>query len=289
MNVDDYVQRLGGDGARALGYQSRPRPQRMTGFDLSERDDRVDPEKPFLRGYGPVEASTCTGLELTPQAIWDVNGYYRRLGFRWPYLGITRADLREAYHRVDGESSVETTYALKQLLNPAVRHDYDRMPLGEQFFDEFVDAMIKYRAKWTAASRTATTGTTVTASEVLDEWDLKLISEDEGAQKAAPEAKAPKVSDPTAKVPWHWAYYLWRSSTNDPDRLARWQQLLISEYAKNGVQTKVSVGYFGKQPHSWVSARVGERTVLFLNEAAEPTAQMAAQAVAYVAESQITT
>lgn len=280
LDIADYVDRLGGDGARSIGYRAqRPRTPSVgySSDDLADRLAQVDPEKPFLRGWGPAEASTCTDVELTPTVIWDVNGYYRALGFEFPYRGITRKDLREGYQRVGGQRSVKTTYAFKQLLDPYVRFDYDRMELGDRFFDDFVSEEIKLSAVKEAGRRTAESGEVVDGEEILDEWGLKSVSDDK-----APKPRNAKVSDPDAKVPWEWAYYLWQSGEDNRDRLARWQEMLISGFARNGIRRMVSVGFFGKQPHSWVSARVGNRTVIFLSEDVEPTAQMAEQAVAYL-------
>ena len=280
LDGEQYARNLGGDGLRALGY-------RATGvhearIPVGEAEDRisrnVDISKPFKRGAGPAEASTCTALDITPPVIWDVNHYYRRLGIPFPYRDITRAQLREAFHRVGGERYVEITYAFKQLLNQAVRYDYDRAPWGQPFFDDYLDELLKQEARREAARRqVAAGGASVTAGDVLEDWGLHLV--DEQVQDADTEPEA--APEPVERV-WSWSYYLWRSVCDDRERLGRWQAALVAEFSRLGISRTIAVGYFGKQPHSWVSVDAGNTKAILLHENVEPTQQMAAQAAAYV-------
>lgn len=230
-----------------------------------------DEEHPVLRGWGAIECSPCTQLVPMPQVIWDVNGYYRELGFSFPYRGITRKSLRLAYQERQGQDSVRLTFVFQQLLNPEVRRDYDCTSLGEPFFDLYLQDWFKRKAVEEAVRRVQK-GRPTEAEEVLQEWGLHLESEDD------------ELSEPPPTVDsWRWAYYQWRTRFDDLQRLAAWQALLISALSAVGVNRHFSVGFFGKHPHRWVPVEIDNRLVLLINENEEPSLELAVMAAITVA------
>lgn len=284
IDVTEYVQRLGGDGTRVLGYRKTRQQAAVEREYVQERWDRTT-ETPWLRGLpGHALASSCTALEATPTVVWDVNGYYRSLGLGiafllWRRREITRAVLREAFHAIDGETSVLATYALKQLLDPLTRWEYDRTPLGEVFYDDLLSEEIRLDAKREAGRRLASGQDEVSYEEVLDEWGLKIVPPSPASERpAAP----PEVPHPRRPVD-EWSYYLWRGAHGDfTESLWEWQRMLVAAFSANGIDRRFAVGYTRRQPHSWVTAEVKAGLVVFLNEDATPTSEMAAQVVAYV-------
>lgn len=290
LDVAEYIHNLGEAGSH-LGT-GRLRPKAAPALDRSSLNSHTgvqeDPSRPVLHGQGPVEASTCTGLQVTPTAIWDVNGYYRRLGFGWPFTP-TRVELRTAYGSMGASPSPEVAYSFKQLWNRWIRADYDRAPLGEPYFDDLVSESLKREARVEAGRRWARDGVEVDPRKVLEDWGLTLPEESgDQSSPAEPRDKPDRPSvTPEAEEFWPWAFYLWRSTKTSTGHLARWQEMLISRFAFMGMQEKFSVGYFGKQPHSWVSVKVGRRRVILLNEHAEPTIEMARQAVEFVRQGQL--
>lgn len=287
LDIEQYVQKLGGDGTRALGYRKALAPAQTVQERPRALPGAEEVGRPFMVGYGRVAAaSSCTAVEITPTMVWDVNGYYRSLGFDlvfllWNRRRITTAVLREAYHRTGGERSILATYALKQLRNPMTRFEYDRAPLDQPFYDDLVSEEIKLSAKREAGRRMAETGEEVEYPEVLDEWGLKL-------EEPAPAAPPVREPEPGPDTTWRWAYYVWRGASPYPSsRLEQWQAMLASEFSENGIHRRFAVGYTRRQPHSWVVAEADGTTVFFLNEEVDPTGEMAAKAVAYVSREDI--
>lgn len=283
IDVTEYIHALGGDAADYLtpGFvrPKRPTPAMDKSALTERRGTDYDLSRPLLYGSGPAEASTCRGLQATPTAIWDVNGYYRMLGFGWPFTP-TRKELLAAFKAYGNHPTSEITFAFKQLWHPVIRAEYDRSPLGEPFYDEMVSEALKREAKLEAGRRSAREGREVKAEEVLDDWGMKVDEEPEPTPKKK-EAPGPSQARPET-VPWLWSYYLWRSNEADKENLALWQELLVEQFAILGIATTFSVGYFGKQAHRWVAVKVGQRTAILLNEGQEPTTEMAKQAVEFV-------
>src|SRR5438067_12657373 len=100
--------------------------------------DEQEEDQIYRATWGPVDISTQTCLERAWDLIWDVNGYYRALGVQWPFKD-GRKDLRVAYHERGGPDDEYLTYVFKQLLQPKVRSDYDKSPLGSRFRDKYVE------------------------------------------------------------------------------------------------------------------------------------------------------
>lgn len=276
--IEDYIGRLGPGGAHALGYRRLSSKQEGGTAEVEPVFTPRDAELPHLIPGGPAECSTSTELAVHPDVIWDVNGYYRELGFSFPYRDITRRDIRIAAQERNSEGSVRLTFVLQQLIDRSVRYEYDRAPWGKPFMDGWLEASLLINAKREASRRTLLSGDEVPFEDVLDEWGLSSLSDEEHQEQAEQKKSLGKKS----KRGWNWSYYLWRSGHYAPLVLGEWQTLLISEFARQGVRRKFSVGFLGKQPHPWVSVAVGRRLAILLNEAEAPTAELAAKAVAAV-------
>lgn len=285
LNIDDYVQRLGGGGAQALGYRQPIKVSTVYDDVPSPPVSVRNPDEPYKVGNGPAECSTSTELVRTPEVIWDVNGYYRSLGFEFPYIGVTRKAIRIAALRANSSSSVRLTFVVNQLLDRYVRYEYDRMPLGEAYMDGWIEQELKQQAKRAAVQRSAEQGREVDFQEVLNEWGAAALTEEEAA-----EVDRMRETDRLRRATeWGWSYYLWRSRKYDPEVLREWQSLLVSEFSRAGARMKFCVGFLGEQSHPWVFVVVGSRLAILLNEAEAPTTELAMKAVAAVLSEHNTT
>jgi hypothetical protein len=303
LDIGDYIAALGGNGAKALGYEA---PRRSPAYGLAQpsasppREVRtpVDAEKPYLVGWTPVEASTVTELARIEPMVWDVNRYYRDLGFSWPYTRVGRRELMRAYQEQDGQDSVRLTYCFHQLLNEDVRWEYDRMPLGEPYFDDYVAEELRRHAVTEAHRRRVEDADETDAEAVFKEWGFESTDEtpEKNARQRRKEAETRDLvhravmARRAADTLWGWSYYAWRirPAFGAAHRLARWQKLLLKEFGRKNARMRFCVGLVGRQPHPWVVALVGQRTVFFLNEdeAVTPTSEMAERAVASVLSDQ---
>jgi hypothetical protein len=246
-----------------------------------ERSAMVD--DPWRVGNGPATCSTRrTATSTRPLYAWDVNGYYRELGIPWPYVDATRGVLRKAFYAVNGHESARLTYCFKQLLNPAVRAEYDEWPLGEEYLhDEYVQDAIKKRAAFEASKRTQD-GTYTHAETILDEWGF-IMKYDEVLGDRFDTSSGKGQDDPGQSfdpIEWVYSYWLWKSFGTDVARLQTWQTLLVSELANRDEQIDLAVGSVGKVPHDYVIGFVdNEFWVVFLNNKVEPDPVIAATAV----------
>lgn len=235
----------------------------------------VDDGKPLLHGWGPVEFSTCTLLALSPEVCWDVNGYYRELGVHWK---ASRKELMRAYQSFGAMPSARIAYIFKQLLNPVIRREYDRTPLGGLFLDDYVKEAIQREATMRAAKKRMD-GQDITPEQILDEMGLRLLPDDEEALDdevlGEEDVRALDVGDTGI---WPWSFYLWRTKQIDEGRLRQWQEMLASAFGSRGVHLRLAVGLHGSSVHPWVIAAVGYRTVVFLHRDHQPTVE-AAEAV----------
>jgi hypothetical protein len=240
---------------------------------------------PQLRGRTVhAMASTETGLALRPEVIHDANGYYRSLGFTFPYLRITRKQLRLAAFEHDAANDERKMHNLKQLLDPEIRAKYDLVPFWERFVDKYFQAWLKERALREAREANqhrAPWQKETTPEDLLREWGFGVQQDPEEGEEPPPELETPEVSDPdaTVKIPWTYSYYVWRSDCDDTDRLGRWQELLIAEFVQVGAKRRFAVGFVGRQPHEWVAGEVRGNHVLYINEDVEPNQELAAKAV----------
>lgn len=244
------------------------------------------PDVPSLYGSGPPDWSTSGELVPDPPVIHDVNCYYRALGFSWPFTGITRRDLRDAYIRTGGPDDAWKTYAYKILLNREIRRQYDRMPFGLQMMDHYMWTEIRRRAtEFMNAARTQ--GYNFTEREVLEDWGVPFEDNPDEAELPSDdgpsgEVDAQKLEEPSGDgdtFTWPWGYYLWRSRCSDVQRLSIWQDLLLQTARRVGLRAHLGVGFAGRLSREWVIGRVVDYTVIFLSEHAEPDEEMAAQAV----------
>jgi hypothetical protein len=238
--------------------------------------------QPFLWGAGEAECSTCTDLVPSPHVIFDANGYYRALGFSFPYLNITRKMLRLAFLEKGGEKSVWLTNALKVLLDPVERRKYDLTRLGDLYLDRFVQAWFRRKAHDEARRRNQKFGLRSTKEEVLDEWGLSSDTPTEPALDSVG-AVGHDPSSPTdegSPEPWEWSYYLWGSRSTDTTKLARWQRVLLLECIIRGLRMHFCVGFSSRRNHPRVVVgKVGSHLVIFLREDLEPSFELAAAAV----------
>lgn len=243
---------------------------------------------PVLRGVGPAECSSCTELATLPLAIFDVNGYYRELGV---HPKATRRQLREAYReRVgalqNGQDAARLTYVLRQLLDPETRFAYDCTPLGEVFMDRYVQDMLNRRMRLQMSERMARlhdmgvdldgVDQEAVQRDILAEMGYQEADDDTPSETVAESPMLGKDDDRPAK--FEYSYYLWSTRPREDSvhlgRLAEWQRVLVSAFAREGVNLKFAVGFHG-QPHRWVQALVGYRTVFFLNVNTEPDESLA--------------
>lgn len=261
----------------------------------------VNPDLPVLVGQGDPDFSTCTDLEpYTWPICWDVNGYYRDLGVHWK---ATKRELFLAYRDGDGPNNARLTYVFKQLLNADVRARYDRAPLGSQFVDKYVMEALTRAIKQEMARRGMDQGDPDQFGRAarffgfdVDDSDSRDDTPDTGfADDVDKEpVESEDVSDPPetleaspVEVPFQYPYYLWRSTCGDRDALGRWQALLVAALAKKGVKQRISIGFHGRMAHPWVTAAVGYRTVVFLNQHIEfPTVEMADAVAEYLSQDQ---
>lgn len=217
-----------------------------------------------ISGYGPLLVSTCRAVARIP--LWDVNGYYRELGFAFGDRP-TMAQLRVAYLHHGGVDSPRLTSIMSYLWHN--KRDYDRRAFGDVVFDQLFSEQIN-RAALTRARQEGTT-----QSDVLDEWGLSKQD-----QLPRPEAEIRAYSPtsprhvPSARVTWPWSFYREYSVQINTALLARWQQLLLKEELPI---PRFAVGYTGVGYPFDVQVVGGEWTFL-LNEDVDATEKLAEEA-----------
>lgn len=235
----------------------------------------------LLVGSGPPEASSSTELSVLPVNIWDVNGYYRELGV---LTAATRKQLRLAYVAKDGPNDERLTYVFKQLLDPEIRFAYDCTPLGELFMDKYVEAMLRQRIINAKSQRMQDLADAGVDLDLVDQDAIERdVAEEMGFVEEADDTPdetvdAEPLDDQDEPVPFLFSYYLWRTRVV-PERaqqvLSEWQALLASELSREGIRIRFAVGLLDRVPHRFAEAKVGYRTVFFLNVHEEPTREMA--------------
>ena len=204
------------------------------------------------------------GIKVIPKVIWDVNGYYRSLGFGWPY-DPTKKQLRIAYQERNGQDDERLTYHFKQLLDPQIRAEYDAMPLGSRYDDIYVKHENKKKLSDIAKEESVESGKLVTVQDLIDE--------DERERREIPEL------EPTKNYRWNWGYYTFKSRKYDPEILAAWQSVLVEEFSAQGLEVVIAIGYIGKTKKDVVLKVHDGQDVIFLNEETEPTNELAKTAV----------
>jgi hypothetical protein len=238
-------------------------------------------EDPRLGGYGPPEWSTNGELALSPETICDPNGYYKQLGFRWPFKNVTRLTLRKAYLARNGQSDRRMTYAFKKLLDPAYRAWYDRLGLCEiDIADPWVWEGILRQAARVAAYRSASTGRVIGKDVILEDLGIEF----DRVGEESPEIKREDLSDPLVTVDesWSWGFYLLRSTCSDKERLERWQGMLLAAARRLGLRARLCMGFVGQSSQEMITGRFGGQYVIFLHEDTEPSEGLAIEAIASV-------
>lgn len=229
-------------------------------------------EEIFRASYGQVDMSTSTSLATIPKVIWDVNSYYRSLDIGWPYKP-TRRELRQGFQRVEGHASERLTYYMKQLLDPQVREEYDRMPLGSVFRDKYVLESEFRKLADLASHLSEDSGTLVTAGDLVDEYDR--------------ERPRPAPPLPPSGRWWNWGFFAHKSREHNTDPLESWQNLLIQAFSEQKVATTISIGYIGGTHCEFDIRKHQDRDVFFLNDKVTPTQELAKTAVSrYMAHNQ---
>lgn len=243
-----------------------------------------EPENPMLFGREEMaEASTCTGLVRSPEVIWDVNGYYRVLGIPFPHREpASRRGLMQAHLAAGGLDDRWKTYCLSQLLDVATRAEYDRMPLGQVYLDDYWNEYLDNEAKKEAFRRVAAGEISIEDVEgggeadriKREEWGLRTQAEAEAAKDVARSA--------SRNVTLTWSYYLWRCSyaavSDRAARLDTWRTLLVEAFRDLGVHLRFRVGFVGRQSHPWLRIEWDGHLIFFLNRDQEPTTEYAVQA-----------
>jgi hypothetical protein len=241
------------------------------------------------RAGGPAEtASSCTALQPYPAACWDVCGYYRRLGIGW------RAgwkEMREAYTRLGGQDDPDLTYAMKQLLDPGLRREYDALPLGALWLRDRDTADRVRRDSIRESARRRSRGSGISADEVLDEWGYGTTQDRPDAAEAA---VLPDWARQRGSRPWDcdWSYYVLGDPAArgafDPVRvrealLPRWQQALAAALSRAGKHVSFAVGVSPDTPDGFFLATSPYTDSLIIFLASDYpegiTAERAAQAV----------
>lgn len=249
--------------------------------------DLPDTGPGVLHGTGPDSCSASFALAVQPEFVWDVCGYYRRLGVPW---WATRRELRIAYTRRRGADSVRLTNAFRVLVNALLRQSYDlASPLRPFLADPETEAAIK-RAAWDEARRRGLTGTPDEIDAVLAEQGYKRAPDQPLAgrgdamreqEKAQPGHDDASTALGASLSPWErrWSWYTTDGVTvSDTGRLEEWQALLRREFAARGVSESFAVGFCaGSHVKSWHAE--GGGGIVFLGSHAEPTDQLAVSAV----------
>lgn len=239
-------------------------------------------DRPRKAGDRPVEASSCTVLTRLPEVVFDVNGYYRALGFRFPYEGITRAALREHYAAVGGPDDPYLTQVFQLLIDAAERAAYDRAPFGEMHLDRIQARLVEERVKRQAAIRNPGPHVRATQDEILQEMGLESNGDDTVNHYPGADDRLldPVQDEALDQRPWPWGYYQWSSGCPDTGRLKRLQAMLVAELAAREASVRFAVGYCGRSrtdSRFVVHRNYGVDTV-YLREDHEPDGELAAAA-----------
>lgn len=244
--------------------------------------------RPRKAGSGPVEAYSGTGMVRLPEVVFDVNGYYRALGFAFPYRGITRRSLREHYAAAGGPDDPYLTQVFQLLLDADERAAYDRAPFGETHLDRVQRRLIDERVKRQAARRSPGPDTRAAQNDILREMGLDPDQEGQEIDYPGGDDKPSPIGqdEDLFQEPWPWGYFTWTSGCPDTGRLARWQEMISRQLAAREVSMRFAVGFCGRSrtdSRFLVHRTLGTSTA-FLREDHEPDEDMAAAAAAALAE-----
>jgi hypothetical protein len=242
-------------------------------------------------GHGPDTASSCQELARFPEIVWDVCGYYKRLGLHWR---ATKRQIREAVmasRATIGTGDPRLIYAAKQLLSDDVRARYDRVPLGGLFLEDAETEQYLKKAASRAASAMAARGyPQMTPEDVLGSWGFAVTPrggpEGEGQERLAPSRLPPPRlgAQWAAMVPWvtRWSWYrdleVYDVLGLRTARLEAWQLLLVREFGARGIRARFAVGLCSLDRFS-VQPTPDQSTLVMLLGEGEPSPELAAAAV----------
>lgn len=226
----------------------------------------IDITRPYLTGSGPTVFSTCTAV-MPMTWIADVNGWYATLGVD-PRAG--KAQLRDAYLARGGPRSAYLTHVLRRLLDRNTRQQYDRMKLGTQFPDKYIQETVQSNILRNSSPEQL---------HRLSEHVVRIVDRGEDLLQAFLDNISPRVHDgrTSSKTQYPFSYYLFRSEHDDLATLARWQYLVIQACRMQQIQPTVALGFHATGPDPWLVLSVGMRTVVFLHEEC-PASQLHAEA-----------
>lgn len=238
--------------------------------DLFEVPVLDNTDTPTRVGGGVLTVSSSRELETYPSICWDVNGYYRDLGVHWK---AGRRQLMEAYRDRGGPDNPRLTYILRQLLDEETRREYDLMPYGSVYMDDYVQEEIVRNAKAESARRVEL-GVWSTPEKILREWGFAL---EEEVSKDLP------VSNPSPPPPggdegdgWPFSFLQLGTTCADTEIMVRWQGLLLE--ALMDVPTTFAVGYTGRDDGFRIGTYRGV-TVFYLSDVEDPSEELAEELV----------
>lgn len=279
--------------AMQLGMAAPPpedgEPPAWRAWDPRERD--APPGwRMTAEGSGPEQASSCTELATLPTFVWDVCGYYRRLGVPWD---ATNKQLRLAYLEMDPRQENEHAYyALTQLLSPVIRRAYDLMPLGGLFMgDRDVQEQIEKAAAMEASRRNADEWEDeTTQGQVLKDWGFeKGLTPEEARERLRGTADSAPLGSEAGTLgstlpQWdrHWSWFRLSDPDGtldlpDPRVLPEWQAMVARAFTAAGEQVSFAVGIWpGNGPRSW---RVSNECCIFFTGNEQATQVKANEAV----------
>lgn len=267
-----------------------PAPRQRAAIAAAERLESWEDEMLLKHGWGPDQCSASQELVPSPLISWDVCGYYRRLGVPWT---ATRKQIREALHRHGatlGGGNAALIYAASQLLDEAIRREYDRVPLGGLFLkDKDTEDRLKRAAHAAASAQAARGRPEVTPEDVLGDWGFSVGPRGgpngEGREGQASAAPPPPPPGPPLgrltsfwELSWSWYAEPGQLLNRRTEALEAWQQLLIQAFAAAGVRTRFAVGLCGAETFS-VRPAPDQQTVVILLGKGDPSPEKATQAV----------
>jgi hypothetical protein len=283
--VKHYLRFIDGAGSKFYVAPDPDMPGEYTRYSyrVAEDDEQIE-----RRGSGPDTCSSSFGLATLPGFVWDVCGYYRRLGVD---PSATRRQLRLAYLHHGGLDDQRMTYALTQLLNPAVRRAYDlASPLVPFLLDQETNERLKAAAAREAARRTARAGHMVDTDAVLGDWGYRQRATREDAMPSYGRARDEDEALPGLPLgasldPWgmQWSWYVLDdpelASGLHPGWLAAWQRELRLELHNRGYQVSFAVGVMGDASFFRIWRMTDGVCIVFLSREQEPVPGLARKAV----------
>jgi len=266
--------------------------QLAAAVDAPPQGRMVDGRFLLREGTGPDDATSTQVLARYPEIIWDVCGYYRRLGFDWrEFRAAGPRQIRMRYLALDPRQEDEPLfYAATQLLDPLIRRAYDAQPLGGLFLgDRDVRERLEELAAREASRLTAEarqydpdgTDEPVRQEDILRGWGMDKSA---ASPEEARERLAASVLGATLEGSWEraWSYYVLAEPGERAEvpegLLEAWQQLVCAALSEAGATVRFAVGYRPglARPLSW---RDSNECCIFFTGDGLPEREQAARAV----------